>query len=102
MLGDCSNRVRNTVGNLKTAPPRPIPPTRQVNTGVEPRPWTTRKPGECAFPVGGMGADTLSCCAPTGRTGDVWQYCPVHLAVMTQRAVGGWSNEGIPQGGVGG
>lgn len=42
------------------------------------RPWTTRRTGECAFPVSGHGHTTLSCCAATeGRT-----YCPYHLARM--------------------
>lgn len=47
------------------------------------RPWITRRPLECAFPVGpGWGADTLSCCAPVepGRG-----YCPDHHALSTVR-----------------
>lgn len=28
------------------------------------RPWTERRFGECAWPVGGDGADVRSCCAP--------------------------------------
>lgn len=44
-----------------------------------PRPWITRHFGECAWPVGGEGADTLSCCARTG--GHV--YCAGHLAIRS-------------------
>lgn len=48
-------------------------------TGHE-RLWTERGFGQCAFPVAGGGADTLSCCAPTG--GKV--YCPAHRKLMYQ------------------
>lgn len=45
--------------------------------GTEPRIWTERPFMGCAWPVGGEGADTLSCCAPTdGRT-----YCATHHAM---------------------
>ena len=43
-----------------------------------PRPWVTRRRGECAYPVAGRGADTLSCCRPSGPA----QYCPGHLDRM--------------------
>jgi GcrA cell cycle regulator len=43
--------------------------------GTTPRPWLTREFGECAFPVDGEGAATLSCCAPV-RRGSV--YCAAH------------------------
>lgn len=43
------------------------------------RPWITRGFGECAFPVGGEGADTLSCCLPTD---DGATYCAGHYARM--------------------
>ena len=39
-----------------------------------PRPWTSRKAGECAFPVFGEGEDVLSCCRPP-PAGD---YCAAH------------------------
>lgn len=42
------------------------------------KPWTERKFGECAFPVSGSGADTMSCCQPTSET-----YCPAHRKLMT-------------------
>lgn len=43
-----------------------------------PRPWITRKAFECAFPVGGEGADTLSCCNPCPGA----RYCADHAAIM--------------------
>ena len=44
----------------------------------DPRPWTTREERECAFPVGGVGADTMSCCNAAGRRG----YCQAHRRLM--------------------
>ena len=43
-----------------------------------PRPWLTRLPGECAFPVDGEEFRTRSCCNPCGRA----IYCAAHRAVM--------------------
>lgn len=41
------------------------------------RPWIERKAEQCAFPVGGSGADTMSCCNPTaGGT-----YCEGHRRI---------------------
>lgn len=45
------------------------------------RPWTSRRFGECAFPVAGLGAETVSCCGPT----DGGPYCAGHRAVMYQK-----------------
>jgi GcrA cell cycle regulator len=42
-----------------------------------PKPWTERGFGECAYPVSGERADTVSCCNPT-----VAIYCAGHAAVM--------------------
>jgi hypothetical protein len=51
---------------------------RSLAIAFSPRPWLTRKRGECAFPVEGEGHLTLSCCNPThGRT-----YCPAHRSAM--------------------
>ena len=49
------------------------------NPDCQPRPWLTREDGECAFPSGGSGADTLSCCRPCvpGK-----QYCAEHRRRM--------------------
>jgi GcrA cell cycle regulator len=60
---------------IKQAPaPKPLPlPPPVLLTGQERR-WTAREFGQCAWPVAGEGAETLSCCAPTnGKT-----YCPTH------------------------
>ena len=43
-----------------------------------PRPWLTRRLGECAFPVDGVEAQTRSCCNPCGAAA----YCGAHRAVM--------------------
>ena len=53
------------------APPRPL-------KGSTPRPWTTRRFGECAFPFE-IDDDVLSCCLPV--KGEK-KYCPQHCAVM--------------------
>jgi hypothetical protein len=43
-----------------------------------PRPWLTRRKGECAFPVDGEGWTVRSCCAPCpGAT-----YCRAHRRKM--------------------
>jgi hypothetical protein len=66
----------------------PQVPKRAAITGPAPvvdngagRVWTERKFGECAFPVGGVGADTRSCCAATTGV-----YCDHHQEVMYVRA----------------
>lgn len=47
-------------------PPRAEPrPPRPAIDYSNAKPWTERRFGECAFPIG-SGADALSCCAPTG------------------------------------
>jgi hypothetical protein len=49
-------------------------PAHPVSIAIAPRPWLTRNPGECAFPVAGEGVATLACCNPCGgRT-----YCAAH------------------------
>jgi GcrA cell cycle regulator len=63
-------------------PARPL-----IETVYEPgafaRPFLTRKFEECAFPVSGAGADTFSCCAPTGGHP---RYCKTHREIMYQKA----------------
>jgi GcrA cell cycle regulator len=39
------------------------------------KPWLERSFGECAYPIGGDGADTVSCCAPN-QLGS--SYCAGH------------------------
>jgi hypothetical protein len=48
--------------------------------GSTPRPWSMREFGECAFPVLGYGAGTLSCCLPVLQVGAA--YCTGHLAIL--------------------
>jgi GcrA cell cycle regulator len=50
--------------------------------GSTPRPWEQRNFGECAFPVAGWGAETLSCCLPTLEVGP---YCEGHRAIVAGR-----------------
>jgi len=48
---------------------------------VAPRPWLSRQPGECAFPVDGCGQSMRSCCNPCGGA----IYCPAHRRIATVR-----------------
>jgi len=57
---------------------KPLPKDRPPPARAIPRPWLTRRFGECAAPVGGEGADTLSCCTPCG----VENYCQEHRAIF--------------------
>lgn len=68
------NAVRRQEAKRTFTPP-PAPPVDASHA----RPWVTRQFGECAFPVSGQGADTLSCCAktPEGAT-----YCEAHRLIM--------------------
>ena len=71
----------------KAPKPAPAPRGRQFAepvhkfepvTSPEARPWLERTSRQCAFPVEGLGADTLSCCNPTdGRS-----YCAGHYRMM--------------------
>lgn len=47
--------------------------------GSSPRPWELRRRGECAFPVEGAGAETLSCCEPVAAG---CGYCLGHKAML--------------------
>jgi GcrA cell cycle regulator len=47
--------------------------------GTAPGPWLTRAADACAFPVGGEGEGTLSCCAPCRRGSP---YCTAHHTVV--------------------
>jgi len=67
---------------------------RDVDASVasEPRVWTSRKIGECAYPVDGEGADTRSCCNPTsGKT-----YCATHARVMLGTMPKSWAGFSQP------
>jgi hypothetical protein len=50
---------------------------RPSDIAAQPRPWLTRLPGECAFPVDGRGRETRSCCNPCGPQ----TYCDAHRRV---------------------
>jgi hypothetical protein len=59
---------------------KPRPPRMEVFSplpGSTPRIWTERPPLACKWPVGGDGADLVSCCepAPSGT------YCEAHRAI---------------------
>jgi GcrA cell cycle regulator len=53
---------------IVTSPSVPLPNTT-------PKPWMEREFGECTWPVGGEGADTLSCCAPIHKQ----SWCKAHF-----------------------
>lgn len=59
------------------------PPTPPVIIDVTfAKPWLERVFGECAYPVAGEGADTMSCCF---KTVDGARYCPGHHKVMFRK-----------------
>ena len=90
-----NDRVRATPQkpiNMAPKPPKPKAPPKKLSeqppvlvmptvkreyTGA--RPWITRQPFECKFPVSGIGADTFSCCKPTRL---LYGYCKEHEAVV--------------------
>lgn len=55
------------------------PPAPVVIDASCAKPWTERAFGECAYPIGGEGADTVSCCAIT-KAGS--SYCAGHHRLM--------------------
>jgi hypothetical protein len=61
---------------------KPVPkPVATVVDVSEAKVWTERKFGECAAPVSGEGAETMSCCARTfGKT-----YCAAHQAIFFRK-----------------
>lgn len=74
--------IRVAKNNIYTEPtPRPAradaPPVAAFSPlpGSEPKPWTERRFAECAWPVGGDGADLLACCLPADGS-----WCPGHAA----------------------
>lgn len=79
----------------RVAPDRalPLPPPQDIATA--PRVWTERRFGECAYPVSGKGADTLSCCNQCDHPHAVdWSYCAQHKRLMTRgTSTAQWSEE---------
>ena len=76
------------LGRLEAAPP-PAPERAaalvmrmQPLAGSNPAPWELRRPGECAFPVMGYGAGTLSCCQPVEPGSP---YCHGHREIIAGR-----------------
>lgn len=70
-----------TMNGYRRPRSNPVPPTPDVDLGFS-RPWTERAFNECSWPIGGEGADTLSCCAPVKGRG----WCAYHLEVGTKPA----------------
>jgi hypothetical protein len=69
---------------IRLAPP-PVIPFEPATLGEVPdtaRPWLERTGQQCAFPVAGIGADLLSCCAPVRAEGE--SYCGSHHALAYQ------------------
>ncbi|HEV2366227.1 MAG TPA: hypothetical protein VGS12_18765 [Caulobacteraceae bacterium] len=63
--------------------PEPLRSDPPSTLARAPRPWLTRREGECAFPVAGRGMRVLSCCNACGAA----RYCPAHAA-LARRGVG--------------
>jgi hypothetical protein len=62
------------------------------------KPWIYRLFGECAFPVGGGGEATLSCCKPVRRDrfgNALGEYCQDCHDRMRQPAIGRFSDKSI-------
>lgn len=75
---------------IVAAPDVPMPDLRSAPQAVPSRPWTTRKAGECAWPVGDPmpGEEQHSCCAPVASRdgpGAVASYCLAHLKLRTSK-----------------
>jgi hypothetical protein len=64
-------------------PRRPLPGEPRADLSFA-RPWLTRRPGECRWPVGepDQPCDQLMCCAPVKASGD---YCAAHRPFMARR-----------------
>jgi len=76
---DQSPPLATVVRNMAARKPdKPLPSPKAGNIALNPRPWGTRRYGECAYPHDGQGADTRSCCNPTGGP----TYCSQHAKVM--------------------
>ncbi len=58
-------------------PSKPLPVASGDVLSPNAAPWTERDPGQCAYPVSGQGADTVSCCNPAEG-----EYCAGHRRIM--------------------
>lgn len=63
---------------MEKAAKKPVEPPSRVIDASRAKPWTERLFGECAFPILGEGADTVSCCIRTGGK----TYCTGHAKLM--------------------
>lgn len=76
-----NNFLATNIARKAITPVGPDPiPAPLVFDATMAKPWTERKFGECAYPISGEGADTFSCCQPTGGT-----YCKAHQRIMFDR-----------------
>jgi hypothetical protein len=77
IIAGCGAVIEKAAGQAPKSVIRPdaFDPLR----GSHPKPWLERAFGECCWPVGGEGAETLSCCLPVEGNG----WCAAHLALGT-------------------
>jgi len=69
-------RVKRERPALLLTSPDPLPTFKPYVIPPSAKHWTERKDGQCAWPVAGEGADTISCCRPlAGR------WCAEHNAI---------------------
>ncbi len=75
-----ARRAIHASPTINTTRMQPMPPAKagRVFDATAAKVWTERRFGECAYPVGGEGAETLSCCLPAEPRG----YCRRHAATM--------------------
>lgn len=79
-----ANLRRGQADEAARRPPRhPLPPEPPADLSFA-RPWLTRRPGECRWPVGEpeQPADQMMCCAPVRGEGD---YCATHRPYMRRQ-----------------
>ena len=77
------------------AAPKPAPVVWRAGDTIESPGavvWTLRPFGRCAFPVGGDGADTLSC-GNKAMLGVA--YCAGHHAMMRTKPTGAWTDRAL-------
>lgn len=81
--GGPERQILHPAGNrvYKVAPDKPLPKSKAASIALAPRPWETRKFGECAYPIEGPDGGWLSCCNPGPQRVD-WCYCADHKEVM--------------------
>lgn len=89
----CPRQVQTrspTIAVSRLKPLLPVPKAPTVADASLARPFTLRAFGECAYPISGDGADTLSCCQPVtpvvirevGGKPTGGRYCRSHEKLM--------------------